>query len=123
MTPILAACAIRMDGSAISVTHRVLATTILAQKLGLFAQPIQIEMSLERQSPTSCPILLTRFASTPSEISPKELPILYSQGELLRLAWAGVGELIKDLTRTIIISTYLSLRQGIQTARSLISHY
>ena len=120
--PSLVEIAVPMDGSVTHATQRALVITTLMHQLGWYEPSMSIEMYLVKPSPTSCLTLLIRLDSLPKVEIP-ELPMSYSTGGLLRLAWAGVGELTKDLTRTTITATYLSLRRAMQIARSLIVHY
>ena len=53
----------------------------------------------------------------------KRIAYIIFAGELHHLAWAGAGELTKDLMRTIIICMFLSLKQVMTMVRSLISRY
>jgi len=111
-----------MAGSPMPATlQRVLATTLLIQKLELLEQSTWIEMFLVSQNPTSCPTLLIRFAPWQRRIN--ELNTLSLQVKLPALNHYGVGDLIRASISTIIIATYLSISKAMRTVRSLISHY
>ena len=114
-----------MGGSAIEVTRLVvLITTLIGkmQSMGLLGSErwILTGIYLVKPSPTSCPILQTRFESAQS-VATKEYLTLSSQAELLPLAWGGAGASIVESIHTIRIAIFLSLRRAIQIVRSLIS--
>jgi hypothetical protein len=108
-----------MDGSAMSVMHRVLLTTILMNKVS--SEPLMLTgIYLERQSPTSCLTLQTRFDSAQS-LAIRELVTLSSMAESHRLRSLGLGVLTLGLISTIIIAISALPRRAMQMARSLIS--
>lgn len=114
--------AVAMDGLAIHAMQRALATTILIERLGLFAPSMSIEMSLVQQSPTSCPILRIRFDSQLRQESP-ELPMSSLRAESHRLAWAGAGASIREAILITIIAISLSLKRAITILHFFKSHY
>jgi hypothetical protein len=108
-----------MAGSAIYVTHLALLTTTLMQRVS--CEPLTLTgIYLERQSLTLCLTWQSKYDyALKPEIS--ESRTSSSTDALHHLAWVGVGESIRDLTRITIIATFLSIQKAIKTVRFLIS--
>jgi hypothetical protein len=106
-------------GLAMYVIRHVLLTTTLINKV--FAEPLTLTgIYLAKQSQTSCLTLQIRYDYA-RNVEIRESLTSSSQGALLPLAWGGVGGSILELTRTLSIAIFLSLRRAIQMIRSLIS--
>jgi hypothetical protein len=111
-----------MVGSVIRLTNSALAITILLHRLELLEQSTSIEISLENQNPTSCPILLIRFdfAQRP------EIDVLSTSFSTARFAQRkpyGAGLNIGGSRHTLTIATFHLLKQAICKARNSLSHY
>jgi hypothetical protein len=108
-----------MAGSAISLIRLIVLTTILIQRAS--SEPLTLTgIYLVKPSPTSCHILQIRY-DLQRNVEIRESLTSSSMVALHRLAWGGVGGSILELTRTLSIAIFLSLKRAIQMIRSLIS--
>jgi len=108
-----------MAGLAIGLTNYVLLTTILMQKVS--SEPLTLTgIYLVKPSRTSCLTLQIRYDYA-RNVEIRESLTSSSMVASHRLAWGGVGESILELTRTLSIAIFLSLKRAIQMIRSSIS--